>query len=60
MIITDTNIDPILVIVSRNEGHDAYKFCLQLTGAPAFIGNTICLYVTKSCEEACKIAAPIF
>ncbi|KAG5378589.1 hypothetical protein IGI04_026431 [Brassica rapa subsp. trilocularis] len=29
--------------LSKSEGHDAYHFSLQLTGAPALIGNTICL-----------------
>ncbi|KAF3586973.1 hypothetical protein F2Q69_00026988 [Brassica cretica] len=27
--------------LSKSEGHDAYHFSLQLTGAPALIGNTI-------------------
>ncbi|KAG5383473.1 hypothetical protein IGI04_034943, partial [Brassica rapa subsp. trilocularis] len=40
---TDTDIDPIAWFLQlHSEGHDAYQFCLQLTGAPAFIGNTIC------------------
>ncbi|KAF3522235.1 hypothetical protein F2Q69_00051609 [Brassica cretica] len=26
--------------LSKSEGHDAYQFCLQPPGAPAFIGNT--------------------
>nr|VDD01071.1 unnamed protein product [Brassica oleracea] len=29
--------------LSKSEGHDAYHFSLQLTGAPALIGNTICI-----------------
>ncbi|CAN6827540.1 unnamed protein product [Brassica oleracea] len=29
--------------LSKSEGHDAYHFTLQLTGAPALIGNTICI-----------------
>ncbi|KAL0748066.1 hypothetical protein Bca101_030068 [Brassica carinata] len=29
--------------LSKSEGHDAYHFSLQLTGAPALIGNTICV-----------------
>ncbi|KAL0677106.1 hypothetical protein Bca4012_005087 [Brassica carinata] len=50
MIITDTNIDHIL-------GHDAYKFCLQLTGAPAFIGNTIWNQLGV-CSEASAATRP--
>ncbi|KAG2331567.1 hypothetical protein Bca52824_002747 [Brassica carinata] len=43
-IITDTDIDPIAWFAQlHSEGHDSYQFCLQLPGAPAFIGNTICL-----------------
>ncbi|KAL0747819.1 hypothetical protein Bca101_029821 [Brassica carinata] len=30
--------------LSKSEGHDAYHFSLQLTGAPALIGNTICVH----------------
>ncbi|KAL0704472.1 hypothetical protein Bca4012_070897 [Brassica carinata] len=29
--------------LSKSEGHDAYHFSLQLTGAPALKGNTICI-----------------
>ncbi|WZZ57938.1 hypothetical protein YC2023_058045 [Brassica napus] len=29
--------------LSKSEGHDAYQFSLQLTGAPALKGNTICI-----------------
>ncbi|KAL0680112.1 hypothetical protein Bca4012_008093 [Brassica carinata] len=29
--------------LGNSEGHDAYHFSLQLTGAPALIGNTICI-----------------
>ncbi|KAL0813683.1 hypothetical protein Bca101_070126 [Brassica carinata] len=29
--------------LSKSEGHDAYHFSLQLTGAPALKGNTICV-----------------
>ncbi|XP_013592784.1 PREDICTED: isochorismate synthase 1, chloroplastic isoform X2 [Brassica oleracea var. oleracea] len=40
-IITDTDIDPIAWLAQlQSEGHDAYQFCLQPPGAPAFIGNT--------------------
>ncbi|CAH2067285.1 unnamed protein product [Thlaspi arvense] len=40
-IITDTDIDPIAWLAQlQREGHDAYQFCLQPPGAPAFIGNT--------------------
>ncbi|KAF8112483.1 hypothetical protein N665_0064s0108 [Sinapis alba] len=40
-IITDTNIDPIAWLARLQcEGQDAYQFCLQPPGAPAFIGNT--------------------
>nr|VDD64458.1 unnamed protein product [Brassica oleracea] len=40
-IITDTDIDPIAWLAQLQvEGHDAYQFCLQPPGAPAFIGNT--------------------
>ncbi|CAH8381316.1 unnamed protein product [Eruca vesicaria subsp. sativa] len=40
-IITDTDIDPIAWIARlQREGQDAYQFCLQPPGAPAFIGNT--------------------
>ncbi|CAH2036921.1 unnamed protein product [Thlaspi arvense] len=40
-IITDTDIDPIAWLARlQSEGQDAYQFCLQPPGAPAFIGNT--------------------
>ncbi|KAF8103285.1 hypothetical protein N665_0188s0227 [Sinapis alba] len=40
-VITDTDIDPIAWLAQlQSEGHDAYQFCLQPPGAPAFIGNT--------------------
>ncbi|KAG2319735.1 hypothetical protein Bca52824_012948 [Brassica carinata] len=40
-IITDTGIDPIAWLARlQREGQDAYQFCLQPPGAPAFIGNT--------------------
>ncbi|CAA7013657.1 unnamed protein product [Microthlaspi erraticum] len=40
-IITDTDIDPIAWLARLQcEGQDAYQFCLQPPGAPAFIGNT--------------------
>ncbi|WZZ58019.1 hypothetical protein YC2023_058126 [Brassica napus] len=40
-IITDTDIDPIAWLARlQREGQDAYQFCLQPPGAPAFIGNT--------------------
>ncbi|VVA95276.1 unnamed protein product [Arabis nemorensis] len=40
-IITDTDIDPIAWLAQlQREGQDAYQFCLQPPGAPAFIGNT--------------------
>ncbi|KAJ0255808.1 Isochorismate synthase 1 [Hirschfeldia incana] len=40
-IITDTDIDPIAWLAQlQSEGRDAYQFCLQPPGAPAFIGNT--------------------
>lgn len=42
-VIMDTDIDLIAWFSElHSEGHDAYQFCLQLTDAPAFIGNTIC------------------
>ena len=52
-VITDTDIDPIAWLAQlQSEGHDAYQFCLQPPGAPAFIGNTvgyiICLFVQHS------------
>ncbi|KAL1207858.1 Isochorismate synthase 2 [Cardamine amara subsp. amara] len=40
-IITGTDIDPIAWLARLQcEGQDAYQFCLQPPGAPAFIGNT--------------------
>ncbi|XP_010459534.1 PREDICTED: isochorismate synthase 2, chloroplastic [Camelina sativa] len=40
-VITDTDIDPIAWLARLQcEGQDAYQFCLQPPGAPAFIGNT--------------------
>ncbi|KAL0694848.1 hypothetical protein Bca4012_062028 [Brassica carinata] len=40
-IISDTDIDPIAWLARlQREGQDAYQFCLQPPGAPAFIGNT--------------------
>ncbi|VVA91819.1 unnamed protein product [Arabis nemorensis] len=40
-IITETDIDPIAWLARLQcEGQDAYQFCLQPPGAPAFIGNT--------------------
>ncbi|CAH8347738.1 unnamed protein product [Eruca vesicaria subsp. sativa] len=40
-VITDTDIDPIAWLAQlQSEGQDAYQFCLQPPGAPAFIGNT--------------------
>ncbi|XP_010539954.1 PREDICTED: isochorismate synthase 2, chloroplastic-like [Tarenaya hassleriana] len=40
-IITDIDIDPIAWLARLQlEGQDAYQFCLQPPGAPAFIGNT--------------------
>ncbi|XP_018445815.1 isochorismate synthase 1, chloroplastic isoform X2 [Raphanus sativus] len=40
-VITDVDIDPIAWLAQlQSEGQDAYQFCLQPPGAPAFIGNT--------------------
>ncbi|KAL0877819.1 hypothetical protein Bca101_027525 [Brassica carinata] len=41
MVITCTIIDPIAWIPQlQHQGHDAYQFCLQPPGPPAFMGNT--------------------
>ncbi|KAH7550346.1 hypothetical protein JRO89_XS13G0175100 [Xanthoceras sorbifolium] len=41
-VVTATDIDPItwLACLKHVEGENAYQFCLQPPGAPAFIGNT--------------------
>ncbi|MQL90764.1 hypothetical protein Taro_023365 [Colocasia esculenta] len=40
-ILTDTNIDPIILLACLQiEGQNAYQFCIQPAGGPAFIGNT--------------------
>ncbi|KAL0704542.1 hypothetical protein Bca4012_070967 [Brassica carinata] len=53
-IITDTDIDPIAWLARlQREGQDAYQFCLQPPGAPAFIGNTVGV-----CSEALAATRP--
>eukprot|EP00268_Persea_americana_P056940 TRINITY_DN6780_c0_g2_i4.p1 TRINITY_DN6780_c0_g2~~TRINITY_DN6780_c0_g2_i4.p1 ORF type:complete len:621 (-),score=84.67 TRINITY_DN6780_c0_g2_i4:327-2081(-) len=40
-VVTDTDIDPIALLAClQAEGQNAYQFCIQPPGAPAFIGNT--------------------
>ncbi|KAL0711887.1 hypothetical protein Bca4012_018865 [Brassica carinata] len=56
-IITDTDIDPIAWFAQlHSEGHDSYQFCLQLPGAPAFIGNTICEALAANRQRAASTA----
>uniref|UniRef100_A0A1J3CPH7 isochorismate synthase n=1 Tax=Noccaea caerulescens TaxID=107243 RepID=A0A1J3CPH7_NOCCA len=62
-IITDTDIDPIAWLAQlQSEGHDAYQFCLQPPGAPAFIGNTPERLFQRSqlgvCSEALAATRP--
>lgn len=40
-VVTDTDIDPIALLACLQvEGQNAFQFCIQPPGAPAFIGNT--------------------
>ncbi|RWR80421.1 isochorismate synthase, chloroplastic-like protein isoform X1 [Cinnamomum micranthum f. kanehirae] len=40
-IVTETDIDPIALLAClQAEGQNAFQFCIQPPGAPAFIGNT--------------------
>ncbi|ESQ27683.1 hypothetical protein EUTSA_v10018346mg [Eutrema salsugineum] len=62
-VITDTDIDPIAWLAQlQGEGHDAYQFCLQPPGAPAFIGNTPERLFQRSqlgvCSEALAATRP--
>uniref|UniRef100_A0A1D1YNM1 isochorismate synthase n=1 Tax=Anthurium amnicola TaxID=1678845 RepID=A0A1D1YNM1_9ARAE len=40
-VLTDVDIDPIILLACLQiEGQNAYQFCIQPAGGPAFIGNT--------------------